>query len=252
MKIPYVFDINRASRSDGPGIRTTVFLKGCPLDCFWCHNPEGKRAERQMGFFADKCIGCGACRRACKSPDECISCFTCAEVCPESARRVWGEKYTSDELLRIILSDKRYYDLSGGGVTFSGGECMLYPDFLAETAKKCQAAGVSVAVDTAGYVPYSSFENVLPYADIFLYDVKALDPQLHKRGTGVDNRLILENLDRLLSCGKEIIVRTPVIPDFNEGEECEKIAEYCEKRGLPVEFLPYHEFGIDKKKALNK
>ena len=250
MKIPYIFDIHRGSLSDGPGIRTTVFFKGCPLDCFWCHNPEGKCAERQMGFFEKKCISCGACRRYCKSPDECISCFSCAEVCPERARRVWGEKYTVEALLEIILADKSYYDLGGGGVTFSGGECMLYPDFLAEIMKKCQAEGVSVAVDTAGYVPYSSFEIVLPYVDLFLYDVKALDPQLHKKGTGVDNRLILENLDRLLADGKKVVVRTPVIPDFNEGEEYEKIAEYCQKRGLTIEFLPYHEFGIDKKKAL--
>ena len=127
---------------------------------------------------------------------------------------------------------------------------MLYPDFLVEIMKKCQEKGVSVAVDTAGYVPYSSFEIVLPYVDLFLYDVKALDPQLHKKGTGVDNRLILENLDRLLADGKKVVVRTPVIPDFNEGEEYEKIAEYCQKRGLTIEFLPYHEFGIDKKKAL--
>ena len=205
-----------------------------------------------MGIFYEKCIACGACKRICKSPDKCIDCFSCAEVCPENARRVWGEKYTVDELIKIILADKVYYDLSGGGVTFSGGECMLYPDFLAEILKKCRDAGVSVAIDTAGYVPYSSYEQVSPYVDLYLYDIKALDPQLHKKGTGVDNYRILENLDRLLSDGKRVIVRTPVIPEFNEGEECEKIVGFCQKRGLTVELLPYHEFGIDKRKALKK
>ena len=250
MNIPYIFDIHRSSRSDGEGIRTTVFFKGCPLDCFWCHNPEGKSARRQLGFFEDKCIGCGACARVCEKTDECLSCFKCAEVCPEGARRVWGEKYTPDELFEIIAADKPYYDLSGGGVTFSGGECMLYPEYLAEISKKCREAGISVAVDTSGYVPYSSFERVLPYTDLFLYDVKCLDRELHKSGTGVDNGLILENLDRLLRDGKRVVIRVPIIPDFNEGEECRRIAEYCGSRGLPVELLPYHEFGIDKKKAI--
>ena len=250
MDTPYVFDIHRSSRSDGEGIRTTVFFKGCPLDCFWCHNPEGKSALPQLGFFEDKCIGCGACKKVCERTDECLSCFKCAEVCPESARRVWGKKYTPEELFEIIAADKLYYNLSGGGVTFSGGECMLYPEYLSEVTKLCREGGISVAVDTAGYVPYAHFETVLPYTNVFLYDVKCLDRDLHIEGTGVDNGLILENLDRLLRDGGQITVRVPVIPDFNEGEECRRIAKYCAQRGLPVEFLPYHEFGKDKKKAL--
>lgn len=250
MDIPYIFDIHRGSRSDGEGIRTTVFFKGCTLDCFWCHNPEGKRAEPELAFFDRKCVGCGACKKVCKKTDECLGCFECAEVCPEGARRVYGKKYSAEELFGIICADRPYYDITGGGVTFSGGECMLYPDFLAEVAKMCRNARISVAVDTAGYVPYSSFEKVLPYINIFLYDIKALDCDLHKRGTGSENTLILENLERLQKTGKRIFIRTPVIQGFNEGAECERIARYCAERALPLEFLPYHEFGTDKKKAL--
>lgn len=250
MKIPYIFDIQRGSLSDGPGVRTTLFFKGCSLDCFWCHNPEGKSAEPQTAFFEGRCAGCGACRRYGESLGVDIDSGEVAAVCPEGARRVYGKKYSIEELFRIIAADRVYYDLSGGGVTFSGGECMLYPEFVAKLAEMCSNDGISVAIDTAGYVPYSAFECVLPYADIFLYDVKCLDPDMHIKGTGKDNRLILDNLDRLLQTGKRIIARTPVIPNFNEGAECERIEEYLSKRGVTVEFLPYHEFGIDKKKAL--
>lgn len=250
MNIPYVFDIKRSSLSDGDGMRTVIFFKGCNLDCFWCHNPEGKSAAPQLAFFADKCTGCGVCRRVCLSPDNCKGCFSCTETCHSSALRGYGKKYTAKDLLNIVLADKLFYAATGGGVTFSGGECMLYADFLASTAKLCHNKGINVAIDTAGCVPFSEFEKVLPYVDSFLYDIKALDEALHIKGTGKSNRLILENLERLMKTGKKITVRVPVIPDFNEGEEIERIGLYCGERGLDVEFLPYHEMGEDKKKAI--
>ena len=249
MLVPLIFDIKRASTVDGPGLRTAVFFKGCNLDCFWCHNPEGKAPHAELAFFEGKCIGCGSCRAHCTGrPD----CGACTEVCPASARRLYGRAYTPDELLDVITADRPYFDATGGGVTFSGGECMLYPDFLAMLAKKCREAGISVAIDTAGCVPYSHFERVLPYTDLFLYDIKCLDPVLHARGTGRDNALILENLERLRKTGKEILIRTPVIPDFNEGEELDRIRAFCAERGLRAELLPYHAFGTDKKRALER
>ena len=250
--IPYIFDIKRASTVDGPGIRTAVFFKGCNLDCKWCHNPEGKSPELELALMTEKCIGCGVCKEVCKNPDSCALCGECAENCPAEARKLYGRKYTADELYEIISADIDYYRSTGGGVTFSGGECMLYPDFVAELAEKCAKSGVSVAIDTAGNVPWSSFEAVLPHVSLFLYDVKALDPELHRRGTGADNLLILENLERLLQTGREVIIRTPVIPAYNDGTQLKLIKKYCSDRGLHHELLPYHAIGESKKRAILK
>lgn len=249
--LPLIFDIKRASTSDGPGVRTVVFLKGCNLDCFWCHNPEGKSAVRSLAFFAEKCTGCGVCKKVCPSRNgSCTVCGTCVLCCSAEARKSYGHEYSPEELFAIIRADADYYRATGGGVTFSGGECMLYPDFVSEMAKRCRDAGISVAIDTAGCVPFSHFETVLPYTDIFLYDIKCLDSALHKKGTGQGNELILANLDRLIACGTEIIVRTPEIPNFNEGGEVQRVAEYCKERGLPLEILPYHAMGESKREAL--
>ncbi len=244
-RTPLIFDIKRTSTVDGPGVRTAVFLKGCNLDCFWCHNPEGKRAEAEYAWFSEKCVDCGACRR------EGISAELGVEQCPTQARKRYGERYTSDALMEILSADKDFYLATGGGVTFSGGECMLYPAFVAEVAKRCREQGISVAVDTAGNVPYASFERVLPYADIFLYDIKCLDPDLHHRGTGCGNERILANLEKLRQTEKRIIIRVPQIPGFNEGEEVARILQYCAARQLACEILPYHSFGEDKKHALS-
>ena len=252
MKIPLIFDIKRASTNDGPGLRTVLFLKGCNLNCFWCHNPEGKLPAAQRAVFAESCIRCGACHNICPTPQGCTACGSCAEVCPTHAKRIYGKSYTVDEILAIISADKAFFDATGGGVTFSGGECMLYPDFLQEVAKRCKKNGISVAVDTAGNVPFSSFEAILPYVDLFLYDIKALDPQLHRQGTGVENQLILSNLERLLTAGKQIQIRVPVIPGFNEGEEVARIGAYCAARGFVPEYLPYHAMGEGKKEALEQ
>ncbi|MBE6895611.1 MAG: glycyl-radical enzyme activating protein [Ruminococcaceae bacterium] len=247
---PFVFDIKRTSTVDGPGIRTTVFFKGCNLNCFWCHNPEGKAPEAQLGFFAEKCISCGVCKKICEHPEKCIICGACVRNCPAEARKLYGKRYSVDELYRIILSDKDYYFATGGGVTFSGGECMLYPEFIAELAKKCTNSGIHVAVDTAGNVPWDHFEKILEYVDCFLYDIKALDSDLHKSGTGVGNGLILDNLDRLIQTGRSVIIRTPVIPGYNDGAEKDRISSYCSARGLKHELLEYHAIAESKKAAV--
>ena len=243
-RMPLIFDIKRTSTVDGPGVRTAVFLKGCNLDCFWCHNPEGKHAEREYARFAEKCVSCGVCVREGMSSEERVA------LCPTEARKGYGECYTYEALMDILLADRDFYVATGGGVTFSGGECMLYPDFIEEMAKRCREKGISVAVDTAGNVPYSHFEQVIPYTDLFLYDIKCLDSALHSRGTGSGNARILENLTKLQSAGCRIMIRIPCISDFNEGEEVERVCRYCEERGLPYEVLAYHRFGEDKAKAL--
>ena len=250
MMRPLVFDIKRTATKDGPGVRTVLFFKGCNLDCYWCHNPEGKSACAQLALFEEKCDGCGVCRRLCQSPEGCTLCGECTRTCHTGARRLYGKEMTVNALLATVLEDAPFYEATGGGVTFSGGECLLYPDFIADLAKKCKEKGVHVAVDTAGCVPFSAFEAVLPYTDHFLYDIKALDPALHARGTGKDNALILKNLDALCALGARVLVRIPVIPDFNEGAELARIKAYCEARSLPYECLPYHALGEGKREAL--
>lgn len=245
MKLPLIFDIKRASTADGPGLRTVVFFKGCNLDCFWCHNPEGKRAETEYAYFAEKCLACGACRGEEMTDEDRVA------HCPAQARKCYGKPYTDDELFEILCADRDFFLATGGGVTFSGGECMLYPAFVARMARRCREKEISVAIDTAGNVPYTHFEQVLPYVDLFLYDIKCLDSALHRRGTGVGNERILDNLSRLQEAGVEILIRIPCIPDFNEGAEVERICRYCAEHGLLYEVLAYHRFGEDKAKALH-
>ena len=251
MKTPFVFDIKRSSTVDGPGVRTAIFLKGCNLDCFWCHNPEGKNPERERAFFEEKCTKCNACEKTCENDvNTCTVCGKCAETCPSGAIKIYGRKYTENEIFEIIKRDAEYFDVTCGGVTFSGGECMLYPEFVGKIAEKCHACGISVAIDTAGHVPFSAFEKTMPYVDLFLYDLKCIDSILHRKGVGVGNEKILKNLDLLLEAGKRVIIRIPVIPGFNDGDELLSIKKYCEERNLEYELLPYHTFGEDKKKAL--
>ena len=250
MKNPLIFDIVRSSLVDGPGVRTTVFFKGCNLRCRWCHNPEGQDPRAQVAFFADKCVFCGVCERICTATGACELCGKCVESCVANARKIYGKEMSPAQITAIVQRDKIFYDATGGGVTFSGGECMLYPDFLAECASMCKKAGISVAIDTAGCVPFSSFEKVLPYADLFLYDIKCVTPETHREFTGADNALILENFEKLLSLGKEIIVRVPEIEGFNSGAERDRITRYLSDKNVKTEFLPYHEMGISKKAAL--
>ncbi len=247
-----IFDIQRNSFVDGPGIRTTVFFKGCNLKCRWCHNPESQSPKRQMMVYKNKCIGCGKCAEVCPNKlKSCDFCGRCEIYCPEDARKICGREYSADEVLSEIEKDRAFYDNSGGGATFSGGECMLQLDFLCEILKKCKENGIHTAVDTAGNVPWESFERILPYTDLFLYDVKAVSGELHRNGTGVSNELILENLKKLSRCA-DIIVRIPVIGGYNDNrEEMKKAAEFLHGLGIKkVELLPYHAMGENKYDAI--
>ena len=251
-----VFDIQRNSYVDGSGIRTTVFFKGCNLRCAWCHNPESQNAKPQMMFYKNKCAGCGKCREKCpNSLEKCRLCGICTIFCPRNAREICGKEYTVDEVLFEILKDKSFYKNSGGGVTFSGGECMLRLDFLTEILKKCKENGIHTAIDTAGHVAYDHFERILPYTDLFLYDVKCFNSEKHKKYTGVGNNLILENLKKLLKTNKAVWVRIPIIPTVNDTEEeIQSIKEYISSCGKPekVELLPYHAMGEHKYAAIGK
>lgn len=249
-----IFDIQRNSYVDGPGIRTTVFFKGCNLRCKWCHNPESQSFYKQMMFYKDKCTGCGKCREVCPNHlQSCDFCGKCELYCPADARKVCGREYTPAEVFAEVIKDKAFYDNSGGGVTFSGGECMLQLDFLCEILKKCKAAGIHTAVDTAGNVPWKSFEKILPFTDLFLYDIKAFGAELHRKGTGVSNELILENLKNL-SGRADIIVRIPVIGGYNDNdEEIRQIADFLKQiKIIKAELLPYHAMGEHKYTALGR
>lgn len=251
-----IFDIERNSYVDGPGIRTTVFFKGCNLRCAWCHNPESQSPKPQMMFYKNKCTGCGKCKEKCPNHlESCELCGKCTLYCPHDAREICGKEYTVDEVMREILKDKAFYDHSGGGVTFSGGECMLQIDFLEEILKTCKENGIHTAVDTAGHVPYEYFERILPYTNLFLYDVKCYDSEKHKKYTGVRNELILENLKKLLATGKSVWVRIPIIPTVNDTvEEIQRIKAYISSCGKPekIELLPYHAMGEHKYAAINR
>ncbi len=262
-----IFDVQRGSYVDGPGIRTTVFVKGCNLRCAWCHNPESQAGRIERMWYAGKCTRCGKCAAKCRNgaltqdpsdgslhydKEKCTLCGRCALFCPNSAAAVCGREADTDELMSVIASDKSFYDASGGGMTVSGGECMLYPDFLAELLEKCRREGIHTAVDTAGNVPFEQFEKILPFADLFLYDIKAVTPELHKKYTGADNARILDNYKRLLSLGARIIVRVPMIAEVNaNAEEFPKIASFlADDPPQSVELLPYHAMGENKFRAV--
>lgn len=259
-----VFDIKRFAVHDGDGIRTTVFFSGCPLRCVWCHNPEGLEPHARLAYFAHKCTHCGACTAACPTGAQkstadghrflrtsCTLCRACVDVCPSGALRVYGRAMTVEELLPLLLEDRAFYETSGGGVTLSGGECLLYPDFCADLLRALKAEGIHTAVDTCGAVPWSYFERVLPYTDVFLYDVKAVDEEVHRRCTGASNRQILENLQRLASLNLPVEIRVPFVPAWNDTEMDAIAALLSPMKNLRrVRVLAYHSYAADKYDAL--
>lgn len=255
MQTATIFDIQHGSFADGPGIRTTVFFKGCNLRCAWCHNPESQSGKPELMVFRDRCADCGLCRKRCPTPEKCTLCGKCTLICPEEVRKVCGRAYTLEEVMEEIVRDQSFYRNSGGGVTCSGGECMLQVDFLAELLRRCTETGIHTAVDTAGYVPFSSFERICEYTDLFLYDLKAWDGEKHRQYTGVDNGLILENLQKLDRMGKRIWIRIPVVPGVNDREsEMRKIRQFLDTCSHieRVELLPYHPMGENKSAALGR
>lgn len=260
-----IFEIKRFAVHDGDGIRTTVFLKGCPLKCVWCHNPEGIRFKAQTAYYEDKCINCGECVAVCKSGahimengrhvflrERCNDCGACSEVCLGNALTFYGKEMSVEELLPILLEDKDFYTTSGGGVTLSGGECLMHADFCAELLKQLKDEGINTAVDTCGFVSREAIDKVLPYTDVFLYDIKAIDEDVHIKCTGHSNKNILQNLYYIDSLGKSIEVRIPYVPGYNSNQ-IEKIAEVLKKiknlKGVRV--LPYHNYAGSKYKSLD-
>ncbi len=236
-----IFEIKRFAVHDGDGIRTTVFFKGCPLKCVWCHNPEGISPEIQTAIYAHKCISCGECQKKNFDVSKCLG----------EARVIYGRETTVEELLPKLLEDKDFYESSDGGVTLSGGECLMQADFCAELLKKLKENGIGTAVDTCGFVSKSVLDKVIPYTDIFLYDLKAIDSDIHEKCTGQPNEIILENLKYLDSLGCKIEIRYPYVPEYNDGE-VEKIAEFLSglKNITKIRVLAYHNYAGSKYDAL--
>ena len=251
-----ISDVQRFSTDDGPGIRTTVFFKGCNLKCAWCHNPETQSEKPQILYYKNKCTHCGACEKVCKfALQACVACGECANVCPNDARQISGKTYTVQTLFDELKKDALFYQTSGGGVTFSGGECMLQINFLENILRLCKQNGISTAVDTAGAVAFSQFERILPYTDLFLYDIKAATNNMHKRYVGADNTLIKENLKKLCERGARVWVRIPTIVGVNATDEemraINALIKDCGKVER-VELLPYHTLGGHKYEALGR
>ena len=237
-----IFEIKRFAVHDGDGIRTTVFFKGCPLRCVWCHNPEGLTSVPQIARYTHKCIGCGECQKDGFTPEDCLG----------EATVLYGKEVMVDELLPILLEDKDFYKTSGGGVTLSGGECLVQADFCAELLKRLKENEIHTAVDTCGFVPRTALDKVIPYTDVFLYDIKAYDEDVHIKCTGVSNRQILENLKYLDSLGKAIEIRIPYVPDYNDSQ-IEKFALLLAplQNIKKIRVLPYHNYAGSKYKALD-
>jgi len=274
--IPLIFDIRRYSINDGPGIRITIFMKGCPLRCTWCHNPESQSPKVQKLYTASKCIGAQDCIEICPenaltlTPDGivtdvevCTLCGKCADACPSKAIEMSGKLYSTEKLLTIIEKERVHIDQSGGGVTFSGGEPLMHPDFLIEMLDACGEKDLHRAVDTCGFVPSKTLLEVARRTDLFLFDLKLIDPVQHKKWTGVDNQLILKNLKLLAENGANINIRIPLIKNVNTDEkEIREMAEYIagllsknreSEFAAPnrmVNLLPYHNIASGKYQKL--
>jgi len=267
MQTGIVFDIKKYSINDGPGIRTTLFLKGCPLRCEWCHNPESQSPRSEMIFRPGRCDLCAACLEACEydaitwslngpltDRQACQRCGECAEVCYSEARQMVGRQMSLSEVLAEIRQDLTFYEESGGGVTLSGGEPLFQKDFSLAILKACREQDIHTVLDTCGYATWQAFEQVAPIVDLFLYDLKAVDPDKHRKYTGQSNERILANLEGLSQLGANILVRIPVIPGVNADEiEMSRIGAYLSSlpQPPPVELLTYHNIAEAKYTGLD-
>ena len=270
-----IFNIQRFTIHDGPGVRTEIFFKGCPLHCKWCSNPEGISPKPQLGIYPAKCIGldkCGLCVEACPlessplafvdriidnvSRDRCHDgCMACAAICPAAAIVQWGKEMTVDELLKIILSDRNLYRKSGGGVTLSGGEVMLQWEFARELLQSCKKNYIHTCVESALHCVREQMEAVYEYTDLVITDIKHMDERKHALQTGVGNRLILDNIRRTVEMGKKLVIRIPVIPDHNDDRENILATGYfirdeLENKVIQVQLLPYRKMGTEKYDSL--
>jgi pyruvate formate lyase activating enzyme len=262
-----VTNIQRFSIHDGPGIRTTVFFKGCNLRCFWCHNPETLRSEPQLQLFPDRCIGCGECFERCPQGahamteqgrvflrERCQACGTCVETCYAQALLLVGEEKTVDEVVQEVLRDLPFYETSGGGVTLSGGEPLLQLEFAIAILERCREAGLHTAIETAANWPWARLEAILPVTDLVMMDVKLMDPARHKECTGVSNERILANAKRLGIEAPALIVRTPIVPGVNDApDDVLAIAQFAATLPnlLYYELLPFHPMASGKYDSLD-
>ncbi len=258
----YIFDIKRYAIHDGPGIRTTVFLKGCPLQCSWCHNPESWKSNSELSLRFSRCIGCGRCAEICPQNaismienrpftdvEKCKLCGECIDVCLTGAREIIGRRVMASEVMAEIEKDRIFYDQSGGGVTFSGGEPLYQYNFLLALLNKCRVDGIHSAVDTTCYANNDIIQKVAEKTDMFLCDIKHMDPQIHKEYTGVDNSLILDNIRYLAQAGANIKIRIPIIPGFNDDKEnIEMTAQFVKSLDNveQIDILPYNSGGLEK------
>jgi len=257
-----IFNIMKYSIHDGPGIRTTIFFKGCPLCCPWCHNPEGQRFDQELMYRQDRCIGCGQCIKVCPSKaivsiegqlvylrEKCLACGECSRICHAGVRELVAKEMSLQEVMAEIEKDLIFYDESGGGVTFSGGEALGQPDFLLEILKECRRKEIHTAVETAGFVRLDSLQMISPYVDLFLYDLKLMDSRKHQDVTGVPNELIKANLRWLAENHPKVIVRVAIIPGINDDEDnLRQMGAFVSSLKCVAEIhcLPYHKAGVDK------
>jgi pyruvate formate lyase activating enzyme len=256
-----VFDIKHFAVHDGPGIRTTVFLKGCPLRCFWCHNPESQKPHQEIMYYENLCIRCKECIKVCPEDAQttevdqkirrelCKRCGTCVEACYAGALKMVGKYRSIEEVVKELEKDEIFYKNSGGGITISGGEPTMYPRFTLGLLKRCKESGYHTTLDTCGYVKWENLEQILRYVDLVLYDLKHMNSEKHREQTGVPNELIHENLKRMDEIDQTYIIRVPLIPECNDSkEDIEDMARFLSmlKNIKYIELLPYHQFGISK------
>lgn len=258
-----IFGFQAFSVHDGPGIRTTVFFKGCPLRCIWCHNPEGIPGRPLLSFTRNRCINCETCMHLCPGVHKkvdgvhildrtaCKLCRRCVEACPAGALEVVGRMMTAGEVVADLIRDQRYYLASGGGITISGGEPLIQPEFAMAILQLTRPSGIHCAVETCGAVPFSAFEQIAPHADLFLYDLKETDPDRHLEYTGACLAPILDNLRRLRMLGADIILRCPIIPSLNDrADHFQALAAISMELDRPLEFLAYHPLGASKSERM--
>ena len=254
-----IFSIERFSLNDGPGIRTSVFLKGCPLNCRWCHNPESKSPSPQLAFFRDKCINCGACVSLCTNHhmengvhqidrSDCVACGRCAATCPAGALKIYGYEASPEEIVAEAMRDEPYYRASGGGITVTGGEPLFQPEFTRDILREAKKFGIHTALETSGFARWEKLEALLPWTDLFLYDYKA-NKSRHRELTGVENDRIVDNLTRLLQCGAQVILRCPIVPGVNDDMEALDAFVQSFQDLSGVEQLPDHSMGEAKLRA---
>jgi len=262
---PVIFDIQRFSLHDGPGIRTTIFFKGCSLRCLWCQNPESQSFKPEISFYEETCAKCFNCEAVCKESavsssnfriiyDKCTSCGDCVKACTTNSLRLIGKPLAQSTVIEKILEDKDYYIDSGGGVTFSGGEPLLFDDYVLSLCKELKKSHIHIVIETCGHVRWKAIENLIPYVDIFFYDLKLMDNKQHKSYTGQDVNLIRNNFKALSESKANVVPRIPIIPGINDSNNniflsAQLLKEYNHHM---IHLLPYHRLGVSKLKRLNR